>query len=114
MRRFVDAGLCDADQNFAIASDHHLAQLAALKAGLGFGLCQTQIAKSHDLIHELPHDFGFEVKVQLLIYLRSSLLATAPYKPDFKGYESHGGIPLWEFVSFPLARSRAVIFIKEK
>lgn len=57
LRRLVDAGPCDAYQHFSIASDHHIAQMAALKAVLGFGLCPTQIAKSHSLVHVLPHDF---------------------------------------------------------
>ncbi|MFF7859957.1 MULTISPECIES: LysR family transcriptional regulator [unclassified Pseudomonas] len=68
LRRYVDAGLCDADQHFAIASDHHLAQLAALKAGLGFGLCPAQIAKSHGLVHVLPQDFGFEIEVWIAMH----------------------------------------------
>lgn len=68
LRRFIDSGLCDADQHFAIASDHHLAQLAALRAGLGFGLCPTQIAKSHRLVHVLPHNFGFEVEVWIAMH----------------------------------------------
>ncbi|MCS5517350.1 hypothetical protein NWF32_28125 [Pseudomonas qingdaonensis] len=46
----------------------HLAQLAALRAGLGFGLCPTQIAKSHRLVHVLPHDFGFEVEVWIAMH----------------------------------------------
>ncbi|EZP32208.1 MULTISPECIES: LysR family transcriptional regulator [Pseudomonas] len=68
LRRLVDAGLCDADQHFTIASDNHLAQLAALKAGLGFGLCPTQIARSHGLLHVLPLDFGFEVDVWIAMH----------------------------------------------
>lgn len=68
LRRLIDAGLCDADQSFAIASDHHLTQLAALKAGLGFGLCPTQIARNHGLMHVLPNCFGFEVDVWIAMH----------------------------------------------
>lgn len=68
LRRLVDVGLCDADQHFAIVSDNHLAQLAALKAGLGFGLCPTRIARDHGLIQVLPDSFGFEVDVWIAIH----------------------------------------------
>ncbi|MEN5043928.1 MULTISPECIES: LysR family transcriptional regulator [Pseudomonas] len=68
LRRLVEAGLCEADQHFAIATDHHLAQLAALKAGLGFGLCPIPIARNHGLIHVLPDSFGFEVEVWIAMH----------------------------------------------
>ena len=68
LRRLVEAGLCEADQHFAIASDNHLAQLAALKAGLGFGLCPTCVADAHELVRLLPDDFGFEVDVWIAMH----------------------------------------------
>ena len=68
LRRLVEVGLCDADQHFAIASDNHLTQLAALKAGLGFGLCPTRIARDHGLIRVLPGSFGFDVDVWIAMH----------------------------------------------
>ena len=68
VRRLVEVGLCEADQHFAIASDNHLAQLAALKAGLGFGLCPSNIARHHGLVEVLPERFGFEVDVWLAMH----------------------------------------------
>jgi DNA-binding transcriptional LysR family regulator len=68
LRRLVAVGLCEADQHFAIASDHHLAQLAALKAGLGFGLCPLGIAREHGLKAVLADSFGFEVDVWIAMH----------------------------------------------
>lgn len=68
LRRLVEAGLCEAHQPFAIATDNHLAQLAALKAGLGFGLCPSSIARAHGLIGILPDSFGFEIDVWLAMH----------------------------------------------
>lgn len=68
LRRLVEAGLCEADQHFAIASDNHLAQLAALRAGLGFGLCPTCVADAHQLVRVLPDDFGFKVDVWIAMH----------------------------------------------
>lgn len=68
LRRLVDVGLCEAGQSFAIATDNHLAQLAALKAGLGFGLCPAPVAATHGLIQVLPGSFGFEVDVWIAMH----------------------------------------------
>lgn len=68
LRRLVDVGLCTADQSFTIATDNHLAQLAALKAGLGFGLCPATVAATHGLIQVLPERFGFEVDVWIAMH----------------------------------------------
>ncbi|MFC6339205.1 LysR family transcriptional regulator [Pseudomonas sp. CCM 7891] len=68
LRRLVEVGLCEAGQRFVIATDNHLAQLAALKAGLGFGLCPATIAAAHGLIHILPDSFSFEVDVWIAMH----------------------------------------------
>lgn len=68
LRRLVDVGLCETNQHFSIASDNHLAQLAALKAGLGFGLVPTCIAREHGLIPVLQDSFGFEVDVWIAMH----------------------------------------------
>lgn len=68
LRRLVELGLCEPDQHFTIATDNHLAQLAALKAGLGFGLCPKSIANAHGLVEVIPDSFGFEVEVWIAMH----------------------------------------------
>lgn len=68
LRRLVEAGLCALDQPFAVATDNHLAQLAAIKAGLGFGLCPATVAVAHGLHPVLAGSFGFEVDVWLAMH----------------------------------------------
>jgi DNA-binding transcriptional LysR family regulator len=67
-RRLIEAGLCEADQPFSIATDNHLAQLAALRNGLGFGLCPATVAASYGLIRVLPDSFGFDVDVWIAMH----------------------------------------------
>lgn len=68
LRRLVELGLCSADQRFAIATDNHLAQLAAIRAGLGFGLCPANIAERYQLIPVIPEHFGFELDVWIAMH----------------------------------------------
>ena len=66
-RRLIEAGLCE-DQPFSIATDNHLAQLAALRNGLGFGLCPATVAATYGLIRVLPDSFGFDVDVWIAMH----------------------------------------------
>ena len=68
LRRLVEIGLCEADQPFSIATDNHLAQLAALRNGLGFGLCPATVAANYGLIRILPDSFGFDVDVWIAMH----------------------------------------------
>ncbi|WP_077048220.1 LysR family transcriptional regulator [Pseudomonas sp. KK4] len=68
MRRLIEVGLCEADQPFSIATDNHLAQLAALRNGLGFGLCPATVAANYGLIRILPDSFGFDVDVWIAMH----------------------------------------------
>lgn len=68
LRRLVETGLCEADQPFSIATDSHLAQLAALRNGLGFGLCPSPVAATYGLIQILPDSFGFDVDVWIAMH----------------------------------------------
>ena len=55
LRRFRDAGLDAEHRGFALRTDSHLAQLAAIRAGVGIGVCQVGIARRHpDLVRVLP------------------------------------------------------------
>ncbi|WP_256573708.1 LysR family transcriptional regulator [Pseudomonas sp. NFACC04-2] len=44
--------LCSGEQ-VVFRSDDHLAQFAALRAGLGIGVCSSQLARRHDLVRVL-------------------------------------------------------------
>ncbi|WEL53503.1 LysR family transcriptional regulator [Pseudomonas kermanshahensis] len=68
LRRLVDLGLCEADQRFAVATDNHLAQLAAIRAGLGMGVCPANIAAHYQLKPVLPEHFGFDVDVWIAMH----------------------------------------------
>ena len=60
---------------FAFRSDSDLAQLAALRAGFGVGVCQVGIAqRSPDLVRLLPKSFSFKLEVWIVMHadLRSS------------------------------------------
>jgi DNA-binding transcriptional LysR family regulator len=60
---------------FAFRSDSDLAQLAALRAGFGIGVCQLGLARrSADLVRVLPKSFLFKLEVWIVMHsdLRSS------------------------------------------
>jgi DNA-binding transcriptional LysR family regulator len=46
-----------------IRTDDHLAQLAALRAGLGIGVCSRQVAQRHGLVRVLQGQVDFNVDV---------------------------------------------------
>ena len=41
-------------KNIAFSTDNDLAQLAAIRAGLGIGICQTQLARRSNLVRAVP------------------------------------------------------------
>lgn len=51
-----------------VRTDHHLAQFAALKAGLGIGVCARQLAVRHGLVRVLPDQVGFPVDVWIAMH----------------------------------------------
>jgi DNA-binding transcriptional LysR family regulator len=53
---------------FAFRSDNDLAQIAAIRAGLGVGACQHQIARRYGLEPVLPNAFGFELEVWIAMH----------------------------------------------
>ena len=60
---------------FALRSDSDLAQLAALRAGFGIGVCQVPLARrAADLVRLLPKSFAFKLEVWIALHadLRSS------------------------------------------
>jgi DNA-binding transcriptional LysR family regulator len=54
---------------FALRTDNDLAQLAAIRAGFGIGVCQLGIARREpDLIQLLPDGFVFELEVWVAMH----------------------------------------------
>lgn len=54
---------------FSFRADSHLAQLAALRAGIGIGLCQTGLADQHpDLIRILPGVLDMHLSVWVAMH----------------------------------------------
>ena len=68
--------------DFAFRTDSHLAQLAAIRAGFGIGLCQTAIARRDpDVIRVLPDNFGFNLEIWIAMH--EDLRATLPIRTLF-------------------------------
>ena len=58
-----ERGLDCTAQRTPVRTDDHLAQLAALRAGLGIGVCSSQLARRHGLVRVLPEQVDFTVDV---------------------------------------------------
>jgi len=58
---------CSAEHT-AIRTDDHLAQWAALRAGLGIGVCSRQLAQRHGLVRVLPEFVDFAVDVWIAMH----------------------------------------------
>ncbi|NYH12501.1 LysR family transcriptional regulator [Pseudomonas moraviensis] len=58
---------CSAEHT-AIRTDDHLAQWAALRAGLGIGVSSRQLAERHGLVRVLPGDVDFTVDVWIAMH----------------------------------------------
>jgi DNA-binding transcriptional LysR family regulator len=68
--------------DFAFRTDSHLAQLAAIRAGFGIGICQTAIAqRDPNLVRVLPNDFAFDLEVWIAMH--EDLRATNPMRAIF-------------------------------
>lgn len=53
----------------ALRTDSDLAQLAAIRAGFGIGICQRPIARHEpDLVHLLPDDFVLDLPVWIVMH----------------------------------------------
>jgi DNA-binding transcriptional LysR family regulator len=60
---------------FALRTDNDLAQLAAIRAGCGIGVCQVPIGRRDpDLVHLLPRQFVFNLDIWVVMHenLRTS------------------------------------------
>jgi DNA-binding transcriptional LysR family regulator len=75
MRLSEQLGLRLAPDAFSLRTDNDLAQLAAIRAGFGIGVCQLGIARRDPLlVHVLPDRFGFDLDVFVVMHedLRAS------------------------------------------
>ncbi|MFJ4453926.1 LysR family transcriptional regulator [Pseudomonas sp. NPDC089392] len=61
-------GLACSPPSSVIRTDCHLAQFAALRAGLGIGVCASQLARQHGLVHVLPDEVGFRVDIWVAMH----------------------------------------------
>jgi DNA-binding transcriptional LysR family regulator len=79
--------------DFAFRTDSHLAQLAAIRAGFGIGLCQTAIARrDSSLVHLMPKEFAFDLEVWIAMH--EDLRASRPMRAIF----DHLGTALSDYV----------------
>lgn len=53
---------------FSYRTDNDVAQLAAMRAGVGIGVCQTQIARRAGLVPVAPHLFGFTLPIWICMH----------------------------------------------
>jgi DNA-binding transcriptional LysR family regulator len=75
VRALRKLGLRLGREDFAFRTDSHLAQLAAIRAGFGIGICQSVVARRDpDLLPVLPNDFSPSLDVWIAMHedLRSS------------------------------------------
>lgn len=53
---------------FALRTDNDAAQLAALKAGFGIGVCQHQVGRRNNLVPVMSDLFGFKLEVWICMH----------------------------------------------
>src|SRR5690606_14894753 len=53
---------------FALRTDNDIAQLAAMKAGFGIGVCQRQIGRREGLTPVLPDTFSFKMEIWICMH----------------------------------------------
>ncbi|MFJ7285691.1 LysR family transcriptional regulator [Pseudomonas sp. NPDC099000] len=55
-------------QRFQLRTDNHMAQLSALRAGIGIGVCPRQVAERCALVRVLPGEVDFAVDVWIAVH----------------------------------------------
>jgi len=81
---------------FAYRTDNDVAQLAAIRAGVGIGVCQDQIAQRDGLVPILPDAFSFHLPIWICMHetLRGSprmRLMFDHLAKEFAAYAAAGG-----------------------
>jgi DNA-binding transcriptional LysR family regulator len=75
VRDLQEKGLSFTRDMFALRTDNDLAHLAAIRAGLGIGVCQVPLARRDpNLVRLLPRQFAYDMDVWLVMHenLRAS------------------------------------------
>jgi len=69
-------------EDFALRADSHLAQLAAIRAGVGIGICQVPLARRDpDLVHVLADELAMALDMWLAMH--QDLRASRPIRAVF-------------------------------
>jgi DNA-binding transcriptional LysR family regulator len=82
IRALRQLGLKLRREDFGLRTDSHAAQIAAIRAGFGIGICQTALARQDpNLVHLLPHEFALSLEVWIAMHqdLRASTPARAAF-----------------------------------
>ncbi|MGR9164636.1 LysR family transcriptional regulator [Rhizobium leguminosarum] len=87
MKRYAVPGI-----EFSFRSDSNLAQLSAIRAGVGIGICQTGLARENpDLVHILPDAFSIPLGTWVAMHesLKSSPRCRATFDVLVKGLQDY-------------------------
>ncbi|MBY3098845.1 LysR family transcriptional regulator [Rhizobium laguerreae] len=77
MKRYAVPGI-----EFSYRTDSNLAQLAAIRAGVGIGICQTGLARENpDLVHILPD--AFSIPLGTWVAMHENLKSSPRYRATF-------------------------------
>lgn len=68
LRMLQDMGFAVGIEDFGFRSDNDLAQLAAIRAGLGIGFCQTGLGKRDGLVRLLPEAPIFDLETWVVCH----------------------------------------------
>lgn len=77
--------------SFAVRTDSDLAQLAAIRAGVGIGICQVAVAsRDEGLVRVLPEAVGFELGLWIVMHegLKSNARCKAVFSALVEGMSS--------------------------
>jgi DNA-binding transcriptional LysR family regulator len=91
IRAFVESFPDIRRSAFALRIDSDVAQLAAIRAGFGIGICQVPIAKRHpQLVRVLPDAFAIDLPVWIVMHedLRSSPRCRTVFDALVSGFAS--------------------------
>jgi DNA-binding transcriptional LysR family regulator len=87
MKRYAVPGI-----EFSFRSDSNLAQLSAIRAGVGIGICQTGLARENpDLVHILPKAFSIPLGTWVAMHesLKSSPRCRATFDVLVRGLQDY-------------------------
>lgn len=80
-RVFSLAGVPVSRERFSFRSDSDMAQLAAIRAGCGVGVCHALLARRAGLVRLLPEQFS--PRVEMWLAMHEDLKTTARYRTTF-------------------------------